>query len=457
MKLILGALNKSHLIDLHYEAQSKTSSVTAAVAYATTNDPVFDWCLENEIPLKFYGRWDDGVPVSVDVLKKFIDHGSSRYVCKLVQHHHAKVIWWHGFGVYVGSANITKSAWGKNIEAGVFVAEDDIDDSMDDGLKEMFLKLEQYGSPLTRELYDFMQRRNSSCIKQNQERKNQPKHDGLIEWNGLLTMRDKPADEKRRAAFMREWYETLEILRKIGAKASSDEFRPRWIDKDVSPGAQADQFLHAFYFGRTFNGQRANYESHYHQNATDPERALETQLAWWRDLPSPPHEEDITLFQRAPLLRQKLSQAGLASMTAEDVMDILENTHASRDYALRVRNNLIGLKTTAQPKTRHEKLQAMATTLFASQSEHGKSFKEILEYVLYGGPLDETSSRLWDAHQDPKWKIDLVGLSTLGELVGWANPDNSPPRNGRTSKGLRASGFDVSVHSGAESQTPYKP
>ncbi|MEA9931476.1 hypothetical protein [Xanthomonas campestris] len=35
--------------------------------------------------------------------------------------------------------------------------------------------------------------------------------------------------------------------------------------------------------------------------------------------------------------------------------------------------------------------------------------------------------------------------SILGELIGWVNPEEFPPRNRRTSKGLRSLGYDVSV------------
>ncbi|WP_371200120.1 phospholipase, partial [Ectothiorhodospira sp. PHS-1] len=39
----------------------------------------------------------------------------------------------------------------------------------------------------------------------------------------------------------------------------------------------------------------------------------------------------------------------------------------------------------------------------------------------------------------------LQGLSSLGEIVGWARPDEFPPRNMRTSKGLRALGYNVRI------------
>lgn len=43
------------------------------------------------------------------------------------------------------------------------------------------------------------------------------------------------------------------------------------------------------------------------------------------------------------------------------------------------------------------------------------------------------------------WAIPHVSLSSLGEIVVWARPDEFPPRNMQTSKGLRALGYNVRI------------
>src|SRR3546814_3327472 len=70
----------------------------------------------------------------------------------------------------------------------------------------------------------------------------------------------RKADDRRKAAFLAEWHSTLQILRDIGATVSLDANRPAWVDATASPGAQADQFLHAHYYHRTFDGRKADYE-----------------------------------------------------------------------------------------------------------------------------------------------------------------------------------------------------
>ena len=74
--------------------------------------------------------------------------------------------------------------------------------------------------------------------------------------------------------------------------------------------------------------------------------------------------------------------------------------------------------------------------------------KQLVKFILYGGPEAQLPERIWTAVHDPKWKMEGLGISALGELVGWALPDRFPPRNGRTSKALKSLGYDVTVHVG---------
>ncbi|WP_254773378.1 hypothetical protein [Nitrosospira sp. Nsp13] len=68
---------------------------------------------------------------------------------------------------------------------------------------------------------------------------------------------------------------------------------------------------------------------------------------------------------------------------------------------------------------------------------------DLLDYVVWGS--GSVAQRLWNAIRDKQWAINHIGLSSLGEIIGWARPDEFPPRNMRTSKGLRALGRDVRI------------
>lgn len=67
----------------------------------------------------------------------------------------------------------------------------------------------------------------------------------------------------------------------------------------------------------------------------------------------------------------------------------------------------------------------------------------LLNYVVWGN--GSVSARLWNAIRSDDWAIPHVSLSSLGEIVVWARPDEFPPRNMQTSKGLRALGYNVRI------------
>ena len=72
MRLIMGGINGHYLRDITEDSVQDTEEVLAAVAYATDASLLFDWCWQNMIPLRFYGRLDDGVAVSVPILTSFL-------------------------------------------------------------------------------------------------------------------------------------------------------------------------------------------------------------------------------------------------------------------------------------------------------------------------------------------------------------------------------------------------
>ena len=67
----------------------------------------------------------------------------------------------------------------------------------------------------------------------------------------------------------------------------------------------------------------------------------------------------------------------------------------------------------------------------------------LLNYVVWGN--GSVSARLWNAIRSDDWAIPHVSLSSLGEIVVWARPDEFPQRNMQTSKGLRTLGYNVRI------------
>ncbi|TIR17097.1 MAG: phospholipase [Mesorhizobium sp.] len=449
MELLLNGINGNYLRNILLNAADQTERVDAAVAYVTENDLLFDWCWDNKIPLHFWGRFDEQVPVAIPVLQTFLAHRSGRYVCKLVRKFHPKVIWWRGYGAYIGSANITQSAWWNNVEAGLFLSEAELlDGGQDLELGQMFREIDKHAAPLTQELFDLLAARNVELTRRKHADKDADKaflDTHLVPgWEGLARVNRKSASDQRRQDFLREWNGTLQIIRDIAAKISTNENRPSWVDASAPLGAQADQFLHAHYYKNTFDGRRADFESHFAKNYKDPDAAVERIIQWWRKLPLSP-DEHTTLNKTAPALRRAFSEEMLPKLTEDQFVKALSGVHATREYARRVPNRLIGL-----PGGRiydiPEKVDALARQIFRAPGRGGVSAIETLQFVLYGGRPDDLPQRLWEAIADRKRKVDLLGVSAMGEIVGWALPNLFPPRNGRTSKALRSLGYDVTIH-----------
>ena len=450
-RLILNGINGRYIREICDNALADCELVEAAVAYASDERLLFEWCWKNRIPLKFWGRFDETVPVSPRILKTFLDRRSANYSCKLLTHFHAKVIWWHGIGAYIGSANLSDPAWYSNIEAGCFFDEAEMVASGVEGeLRAFFSRVDSHATPLTEELYLAIEARarelDSMAATDRDRARRFRSISSVKQWDGLTREAPKAALERRRRAFLDEWFSTLQILRDIGTEVAKDENRPSWIPANVPSGAQADQFLHAHYYNRVIGDDRRSYsEEMFERNKANPQQALEETIAWWRGLPEPPSNEDRMLLDWAPVLRESLSQEKVLGLSEAEFEAICERVWAIQDHGRRVRNATVGLP---DGTVHHmpEKTKALAHYLWQRKAPNGSNIVGTIDHILYGGTDADLPLRLWDATEAGGWRIEHLGISALGELVGWALPEKFPPRNNRTSKSLRSLGFAVDVH-----------
>jgi hypothetical protein len=157
MKGILGDLNGETLLELAKQGASACSQVDAAVAYARgKNHPLLETCKAKGRKLTFYGLLDEHGAVGPDVLRELLSWDPSLADARLVRgNFHPKVIWWRGFGAYVGSANLTEKAWFKNIEAGIFMDDAELlGNGVGAHLDRMFEHLAKISMPVTPEVVD---------------------------------------------------------------------------------------------------------------------------------------------------------------------------------------------------------------------------------------------------------------------------------------------------------------
>ncbi len=380
--------------------------VEAAIAYVTDEKTLLKECLDHNKRLALWGRYDYSVPIACNVLRRFLERNSVNFVLRLVPDiFHSKIIWWHDYGAYIGSANLTYSAWFQNFEAGVFLTETELEENgLADALRDFFLEVDAASHALTKDVLEEMIRwthdRNQTVQVEAEKRFESDRK--LPRLESLLSINRKPTVQRYRDDFLKEWNDTRQILLALAPRVI--EHLPAWLEPGIPAGAQTDRFLHSYYV-EIAGGTNEGVDREHSANRSDPDRAVRWALQWWKEQKTAPANADVLLRDWFPVVERLLAKDRLKTLTADEFADLCAHVHAMHDHSLRVSWKSYGLK-----------------------------------------------ERIFEASYNPERKIPHLGLGALGEMAGWAHPDEFPPRNGRTSKSLRALGFNVRIHSESVSQ-----
>lgn len=451
MKFVAGLLNGVLLDNLMVTSMTACSHVRASIAYADgKNLRLLDACKNQSKPLEFYGRYDHSVAISPTVLKWFLDQASPNYQCKLIPDiFHSKVIWWVEAGAYFGSANLSDRAWLTNIEAGTYLSHEElVHNGLDHQLEQYFDQIDSRAILLNREIYLeqlTLSKRRGAIDLEDEKLRREFENKRLIQPGANLAAFDqRQAFVRRLNAFTDEWNSTLQIMRDIGVRVSKDGVRPSWVNADVPSSVQADQFLHAYYYLQVRDGNRHPYEEFHKKNSVNPEIALKEVINWWT-LSDFDHEaERRHLHEWAPRVRELCARDRLPTLDLAGFTELLSLIHAVRDHASKLDATTIGLG--GGKANIDERIAGFAQWIWNQRSKNGNTALQTFFYVVWGKDGfegEKITQRLWNGHTGDEWAFPHIGLSTLGELVGWARPDNFPPRNGRTSKALKALGYRV--------------
>ena len=258
MKLVANALNGCYLANVLPGPDDEVDYVLAAIAYGSNStnekEDFIGNCLKYRHRLDLWMRYDHTVPVAIPLMQRLLRHERDNIFCKFIPDRlHSKVIWWKGYGAYIGSANLTDRAWYSNIETGVFLDEQDLQSNGTDIELDAFfdeLRNLKVSIPLSSALIEEMEAidtRRGRVDETGKELRKTPV------WEGPAYFEKKSAFDKRRDAFRTEWHATLTHLEQIGDALATH--RPRWIDENVPIGWQIDQFLHAYYYNHVGDGQ----------------------------------------------------------------------------------------------------------------------------------------------------------------------------------------------------------
>lgn len=241
MDFVGKPLSGTMLINAHYRCIKECTRVRAAVAYAASdNMALFQDCADKSVPLEFFGRYDGSCAIDPKILQWFLERKTPSISCRMVPLWlHAKVIWWEGEGVYVGSANLTDRAWMKNYEAGIFLSDAEMKhQGVDAELEIFFDELRSRSHPLSDEIYNSQkqlhEKRQKFIRELNRVQSDFEKPDHLTaNATNPIVVNPAKADTRRYDRFVREWNETLQHMRDVAARVSDPTVRPAWIRSEV--------------------------------------------------------------------------------------------------------------------------------------------------------------------------------------------------------------------------------
>ena len=146
MKLITN-IQAPFLSDIIFEKSKNFETIKAAVAYCK-NYELFEYCKQHGIKVDYYARLDDSINLDLEKLKSFLTDNISISIIGGSKFH-PKVIWCYDYGAYIGSANLTSSAWEENIECGLWLTQKELEDHhLGNSLENFFKSIQQESKPL---------------------------------------------------------------------------------------------------------------------------------------------------------------------------------------------------------------------------------------------------------------------------------------------------------------------
>jgi phosphatidylserine/phosphatidylglycerophosphate/cardiolipin synthase-like enzyme len=113
-------------LQLHAFAASNCTSISASIPYASqgiASEEFYEEIRKSQKPACTFFRIDWSIPFDTRLIKNY--SSDSIAFRGIHENLHAKVIWWKGYGVYIGSCNLTDRACFENFEMGVFISEND--------------------------------------------------------------------------------------------------------------------------------------------------------------------------------------------------------------------------------------------------------------------------------------------------------------------------------------------
>ncbi len=456
MHLIANMINNRWLNEVVRSANPKNlEQIDLAVAYVSKMELLFDLAKSTEVPINLYTLADGWGNPHIDIMKRFLETSRTSWRLFLYRDfYHPKIIWLRGVGVYIGSANLSDRAWWKNIECGIWFTQNDMEkNGMVEQLQTLFKVIRDQSQEATTEVLSKMQEleRNRARLKADEN-----KHQDLVDKllgdlpgkHSLIDFTERPVKGGiARRNFIEEWNQGLTILRKIAKIFDENKEKwPSWVSPNAHPAIVQDQATEWFWdtkFRRSGQSSKHMLKAH-NDNLENPDKALSEFRRLWCALEGEKYETHWAFYvnDSPKKLHTLLQKDKLQRLDRDQLNKIISLCHASREHARQIRNADLGLDP-GENRSIEERCELFTNYLLQKKSGGGKNIQEVLFFVLWGDEENtDAAERIWSATSEDKWRLPHLGVHILGELIGYARPDDFPPRNNRVSKTLYALGYE---------------
>lgn len=453
MRLVGNALNGYFLDNLIGLAdRDELDHIVVACSALVDMDSILDLAERRKVPLSVYTVVDPGRNPALAIAKRLVERSPPSWRLYLTRRFfHANVIWFKGAGCYIGSAGLSDEGRWRNFECGVWFDQQDVlERGLDDQLQDMLHAIRDRSAPATvedlKKLEELRRARGTRLapqLKQYDDAADRTLDHLPGQESPLVVAGAREEGGVGRRAFLQRWTNTLTILRKLAVMARGVPW-PSWVDPEVPATIVSDQATEHYYQRHVrYTGQSAETIRALHQrNRKDPDMAARRVFEEWSQLPFD-ESKAPWLNEHPSALRSLLHRTALDELDVDRLSAIVFRTHAARDHGRQMANAVLGLPPGAV-NTVNERARIYAEYLLRQRSAQGKTIADLLRYVLWGDrDCIDAAERIWHAAHTPKWRLAHMGINILGEMIGYARPEEFPPRNDRVARTLVALGYDA--------------
>lgn len=168
MKLFLDYKTNRKFAILIKNIPEYVKEISASIAF-TQDDTLMKLCDKKKTHLNWWGLFNSDISSKIEIVKEAIKSPYIKFF-PFAELFHSKLIWFHKYGLYIGSHNLTYNAMYNNVETGVFIQESELTEEHKKEIENYFSFLKLNSIPATIEDAELMEKYIQESKIENEQR-----------------------------------------------------------------------------------------------------------------------------------------------------------------------------------------------------------------------------------------------------------------------------------------------